>query len=919
MGVCAAVSFPQSSVRLQAFSLLRTSLPCALGALTASRVAVRLPLALTASLLPGHRVFSPTLFRSKLQATQQDPPKAASMAVWRVTTWLNGRRARVAAACWGRRSCSARLGSRFCAAAPHFVVVLLLLLLLTPHSAASQAAPRQVSAKVLMLKLTNLPMPQKFLDAVELGLMGALWSRNFTAADGVNIEVISKATTTQGSGAAVEEAVKTAKDLLLLAGVIGDTTFLHTLPAVMRNSLVSFAPFTGSSVVREWNPNVYFVRADPAAELLALLRYAVAELRVLRLGFMYLQGVSFGDREYEQAQHVMSRMGYALSGVFTVKSSVLGGADDKEFDDAWERFVATRPQAVIVFGSPYQDTKKFMKRMLKDERTAGAYLLAPSAVQDAVLGAWRAAVDNGGLKFVPGQVIATATNPLAKDTRYNAIRRFQEVMKKYLANRTDIKSGAGQGFPDENNAGELMVAAWIAGEVLAQALGNREWVKDRNSFKASLFKQRRYLIDDLVIGDYGGDCSAVAVSQGATCRCNQGGHTVYIKRFVEGYRAELRADDTFTAGQRRCGAAGTLLYAPLDGVLAVMQDNEYAQLAVSSVLGGAKAAIASQGHDAPGMVTLHVLNTSIAGARNALEEEHNERLVHFVGGVVTEAMLDVESVAFLDPLQLEPRLNRFRRHVIHLSPTLEQQFFVLAKYLRDAGIRAAHAVIRGEEAAAVAEVLRRSLVTFGGSLRSATLLAGSDVLAGHLPKAGDVFVAGLAAGDVAAVARHMALHDGVRVFVAFSEFALLHADFVAAFGGGAGADRVVFATSLPHWGDANPTSETAREFLAAVPNPTQRTPLALMGFAATRLLGAVLSRMGKVGAKQLTDFFYTNVAVTANDMQYGPFVNGTACTAAAAGGAGCGKNYGATRISVWSLAHALDPAVPVLHPAVTST
>ncbi|RNE97224.1 receptor-type adenylate cyclase, partial [Trypanosoma rangeli] len=55
--------------------------------------------------------------------------------------------------------------------------------------------------------------------------------------------------------------------------------------------------------------------------------------------------------------------------------------------------------------------------------------------------------------------------------------------------------------------------------------------------------------------------------------------------------------------------------------------------------------------------------------------------------------------------------------------------------------------------------------------------------------------------------------------------------------------------------------------------------------------------------------------VTVNDMQYGPFANGTACDAD--DGAVCIKNYGATLISVWSLARALDPAVPVLFPAVT--
>ncbi|RNE95716.1 receptor-type adenylate cyclase, partial [Trypanosoma conorhini] len=380
-----------------------------------------------------------------------------------------------------------------------------------------------------------------------------------------------------------------------------------------------------------------------------------------------------------------------------------------------------------------------------------------------------------------------------------------------------------------------------------------------------------------------------------------------MKRFVKGLRAQAVAEGLTTFSLSSCHNSKTPIPSVFIGVDFIMNDSAVAQRAVVELHTGFLAAIASlmASWDEP-EINMASLPTSLAHARDALRSELQSRRVHGVVGVVTEAMLGVGSVAFLDPLQLEPRLNRFRRHVIHLSPTLEQQFFVLAEYLRDAGVRAAHAVIRGEEAAAVAEVLRRSLVTFGGSLRSATLLASGDAVAGHLPEAGDVFVAGLAAGDVAAVARHVALHDGVRVFVAFSEFVLLHADFVAAFGG---VDRVVFATSLPHWDDANSTSETAREFFAAVPNATQRTPLALMGFAATQLLRTVLSRMDKVSAALLTDFFYNNVAVTAKDMLYGSFFNGTACAAAVAGGAGCGKNYGATRISVWSLARALDPAV----------
>ncbi|PWU99025.1 putative receptor-type adenylate cyclase [Trypanosoma cruzi] len=179
---------------------------------------------------------------------------------------------------------------------------------------------------------------------------------------------------------------------------------------------------------------------------------------------------------------------------------------------------------------------------------------------------------------------------------------------------------------------------------------------------------------------------------------------------------------------------------------------------------------------------------------------------------------------------------------------------------------------------------------------------------------GVVFVVGLSAGGAGGIARHVASHGVVRVFVLFSEFALLYAELVAAFRAGAGVDWVVFATSLPHWNDEDPESETAKEFAAAVPREEYRTPLSLMGFAAMCLVHTALSRMYHVSAELLACLFYNDVAFAVEDMLYGPFADGRSCSATE-GGAGCGRNYGAAHISVWPLARALDPAVPVLFPA----
>ncbi|ESL10565.1 receptor-type adenylate cyclase [Trypanosoma rangeli SC58] len=395
---------------------------------------------------------------------------------------------------------------------------------------------------------------------------------NSAAAGDVCVEVVRREAKMSEFVAVLEGAVQKENGTLALLGQFGDTYLKAALPVLPRFDLVAFAPFTASSAVRGWNPNVYFVRPDPVAELLALIRHAVTELRVLRVGFMYLRGVFFGDGECEQAGRVMSEMGYELSGVFTVDSDAGGGADPKEFDAAWERFAAARPQAVIVFGSPVRDTKKFVRRMLTDGRTAGAYLLAPSVVQSVVVRTWRAVVAAGGAEFVPGQVISTGTTPLAKDTQYGAIRRFQGVMRDYLANGGQTDYNDTEHFLKNDSDGELMVDGWVAGEVLAQALSNRKWVSDRKAFMASLFNQRRYVVDDLVIGDYGGECKGAAASRGATCRCNGGGRTVYMKRFVEGYRAEAVGEGLMTFRLSDCNVSSTLVPPVFSGVALLMAD-----------------------------------------------------------------------------------------------------------------------------------------------------------------------------------------------------------------------------------------------------------------------------------------------------------------------------------------------------------
>lgn len=48
-----------------------------------------------------------------------------------------------------------------------------------------------------------------------------------------------------------------------------------------------------------------------------------------------------------------------------------------------------------------------------------------------------------------------------------------------------------------------------------------------------MFDQNRFVIDDdFLLGIYGGECTTKMALQGATCECNQGGHTAFLKQVI---------------------------------------------------------------------------------------------------------------------------------------------------------------------------------------------------------------------------------------------------------------------------------------------------------------------------------------------------------------------------------------------------
>ncbi|AAZ10966.1 receptor-type adenylate cyclase GRESAG 4, putative [Trypanosoma brucei brucei TREU927] len=806
---------------------------------------------------------------------------------------------------------------------PHrlrLATVVMLLLFMAPPALSEDV----MTVRVYSL-LYNPLIPDNLCDAINAGLNASLASRKWTVAPDVKVELISPTSYKIKPVEVLQVALERHKgEFFVVIGPVGDGQALASLPLLERENLVGFAPSTGSNAMRGWNPHVYFLSASPNAELLTLVRYAVSQLRLLRIGFMYLRGISFGDTEYKMTTSLMSSVGRELCGVFTVDGLMRGRVNDDDFNTAWEQFAETRPQGVIAFAPPAKDLIKFVKRLLSDSRTHDAYLLSSSSLEFA-LDTWREALEADGAEFFLGQLMLTRTGPLARDTHYQAIRRFQDHMRSYLSANPGVTVFNGtDNFDHDDVDGELMVYGWIAGEVLSQALSSREWLTSRKAFMESLYNQRRYVIDDLVIGDFGGDCKGGAGERGAACNCNQGGNVLYINVVGNDERFHTVQGGTTVFEPSRCLAESVRLYSPLNTLMFLMLDRELAQVSSEALYYGANVLTGNGRFGQSDRLFISMIPSPSNATYLALQSELDTRSVTAVFGVVDDAMLSIAEVAFVDPVMLTPRLHHRGRNVIQLSPTLEQQLFVVVGYVTNTSASAPmSAIVRGADATIIEVALRKIVWMHGGTLQTVAVLDDNATLVGRLPNRGNAFVIGLAPGDPSLLAAHLDRNPDVRVLIPFFDVALMYDELVSAFNGNPNAERVQFATSLPHWADANTSSEIVREFHTALPDSSAWKPLPLLGYAAARFAQAVLPRMEYVTPKTLLDTIYMQSIITADEMRYGPFEEEeekecfTANDPVPEQGEVCVVNYGATRISMWSLARALNASVPPLTSPVT--
>ncbi|KEG06226.1 putative receptor-type adenylate cyclase [Trypanosoma grayi] len=158
---------------------------------------------------------------------------------------------------------TAPTSSARCAAHTRGAAVYVLLVVATLVTSVSAQEPQTV--KLLDMLFTKDPLAINTVMAYKAGLQAALWSRNNTVGGGLKLELIAAQpdATATDVPAAISSAVGTYSDLLAVLGPVGDQTLMYARPALQQHQLVAVDPVTGSTRVRYWDPNFYFLRTDP--------------------------------------------------------------------------------------------------------------------------------------------------------------------------------------------------------------------------------------------------------------------------------------------------------------------------------------------------------------------------------------------------------------------------------------------------------------------------------------------------------------------------------------------------------------------------------------------------------------------------------------------------------------------------------
>eukprot|EP00796_Vickermania_ingenoplastis_P007387 gene7387-5201_t len=724
-------------------------------------------------------------------------------------------------------------------------------------------------------------------------------------ADSRTIELVEPENPDEDIATIIQKALAKNPSILSAVGPLSDRLLEKAVAYAQEHepNLTFIGPYTLFLPVRTWNPQTYFIRSDPTAEIDAIVSHLVNSMHVKHIGVMHLSGSMGSARGYQEVLRALALV-HQLTPVLYVQPAESSVLNETAFND----FASQDLQAIIIYAVSSDHTKAFVKRCFEDPRVSRVPLFFTS-VSYGVMHVWREENPTTLVDFY-----YSSTNLLPTDTSFPHIqlciqdlKNYIAVDKQYYSSYDDIANGV---------TGSLVVFGWLAGQILLKTLQLNDAVVNRETYQKLIFQEKSYVIEsDIVVGAFAGSCGPYEILEHAICECNQGAHTVNVYS-VKDFALDPSRVSTFGFPRDKCYASDyTLPFYGQTVVLHVPYGDEYTKAAWSIYTSIEKAA--AQYNDDEVILGPALVDVS---SRKALVEYSN----HYLMDAIIGPMLDLETNAphintiVLDPFGRHPSPRVSDPNVLYLMPTMDQQIYL---YVDMAATQDWPLAIVMRDSSYEAEIMQ--IIHNAAQVRGITVSVLTMEDKGNLPSTlaeNLVLVIGLNANFLQRIRSNMEDNPERRFIVLYEEFALYYDTIMKLFKDETKEmyERLLTCSNLPMWNSLATTADDTYTVMPAYREAFDDSselinPLSLQAWFATGVLEKIHSCEFGIGTLSMKNCIYRFTSYNFGGVYFGPFYWDDSCSG---DNLSC-RNFGATNLTVFSLSRVFDPTEAVLYGPTT--
>ena len=330
--------------------------------------------------------------------------------------------------------------------------------------------------------------------------------------------------------------VRTYPNILAFAGTIGDIQLMAAGQVLSMYNIPQLGPISGSAGVRKtFDPMKVFIRADPYAEVLSIVKLSVNRFHFQRIGYMWTSHCDFGDEQYADSLAVMSSLGLSFCAILEHDWSKytydLGTFTNTYAATLATKFLMTRPQALVGMSRTATESAVILGTILMHplvDPNLVVFIASPMAeLARAVYYTYRF-----NISLTNHPVYFVMTGPSPADTTYQIVQNYQRDIVQMLGYTEAVKW--------MNYVG---IGGYAIGIFTAKVM-ERVYNFTKQEVYDAIYNSGVFQVDDLVFGVFNGACSGKRSGK-SECYCNQGGKIIETAILSRSFTWDPIANGTF--------------------------------------------------------------------------------------------------------------------------------------------------------------------------------------------------------------------------------------------------------------------------------------------------------------------------------------------------------------------------------------